>query len=88
MAYICLKYLELHYNIVTVCLYLPRIWGRREEIWEMSLVPPNFEELSNPSGSHTSHRAKSWSYQYSNVLISDEVFFNGLMLHYMNAPQC
>src|SRR5258708_40099475 len=65
MAYICLKYSELYYNIVTVCLYLPRIWGRREEIWEMSLVPPNFEELSNPSGSHTSHRAKSWSYQYS-----------------------
>jgi hypothetical protein len=65
MAYICLKYLEPYYNIVTVCLYLPRIWGRREEIWEMSLVPPNFEELSNPSGSHTSHRAKSWSYQYS-----------------------
>jgi len=33
----------------------------------MSLVPPNFEELSNPLGSHMSHRAKSWSYQYSRV---------------------
>ena len=31
----------------------------------MSLVPPNFEELSNPLGSHMSHRAKSWLYQYS-----------------------
>ena len=62
-----LHLLEIHYNIVTVCLYFPRIWGQREEIWEMSLVPPNFEELFNPSGSHMSHRAKSWSYQYSNT---------------------
>ena len=38
----------------------------------MSLVPPNFEELSNPSGSHTSHRAKSWSYQYS-ILLHQQV---------------
>jgi hypothetical protein len=72
MAYIYLKCLELYYNIVTVCLYLPKIWGQGEEIWEMSLVPLNFKELSNPSGSHTSHRAKSWSYQYSTCQVAKQ----------------
>ena len=60
--------LEILRTILQYCHCLPifsQNMGWREEIWEMSLVPPNFEELSNPSGSHTSHRAKSWSYQYS-----------------------
>jgi hypothetical protein len=48
-------------------LRMLQIQGRREEICEMSLVPPNFEELSNPLGSHMSHSAKSWSYQYSTL---------------------
>ena len=50
------------------CFQIPdslQIWGRREEIRKMSLVPLNFEELPNPSRSHMSHSAKSWSYQYS-----------------------
>jgi len=38
-----------------------------EEIWEMSHVPPDSEELSNPSSGHTSHGTKSWSYQYSRL---------------------
>jgi hypothetical protein len=61
-----LQLLEIHYNIVTLCLYPPRIWDQREEIWERSLVSPNFEELSNSLGSHMSHSTKSWLYQYSN----------------------
>ena len=63
-----LQLLEILRTILQYCHSLPippRIWGRREEIWEMSLVSSNFEELSNPSGSHTSHSMKSWSYQYS-----------------------
>ena len=47
-------------------LRMLKIRAQREEIWKMSLVPPNFEELPNPSDSHMSHSAKSWSYQYSN----------------------
>ena len=66
-----LQLLEILRTIVTLCLYPPRIWGRREEIWEMSLVSSNFEELSNPSGSHMSHSVKSWSYQYSTRSLAD-----------------
>ena len=39
----------------------------------MSHVPPDSEELSNPSSGHTSHGVKSWSYQYSSTV--------GILLH-------
>jgi hypothetical protein len=42
-------------------------WAEEKRFEKLSHVPPNFEELSNPLGGHTSHRAKSWSYQYSNT---------------------
>ena len=44
----------------------------------MSLVSPNFKELSNPLSSHTSHSTESWSYQYSMAITSKFVKQEGV----------
>ena len=89
-----LHLLEILRTMLQYCHCLPifsQNMGRREEIWEISLVPPNFEELSNPSGSHTSHRAKSWLYQYSMrlELVSPHHITNSwvFQLRFNNSPR-
>ena len=47
-----------------------------EEIWEMSHVPPDSKELSNPSSSNTSHGTKSWLYV---KILTPSLFHSGVM---------
>ena len=53
----------------------------KEEIWEMSHVPPHSEELSNPLSGHMLHGMKSWSYQYSIVSITSLTIFTFNFFH-------